>query len=141
MYSQNMDKKNSANASSTWACKHGCKVTKDPCQHLEALLPNPVTGDRNRPSFALAYVEDIEYTAYKYGDDGAFVMSDDKVKEFQREMRYCGLKEHEVDLLTAYYCHNMTYEEIVESLDLDCCVATVHNRIKRAKALVRKAHE
>ncbi len=105
-----MAKKKSAKKSTRpWKCSHGCKVTKTPCEHLEALLPKPETG--NSRQVKLRYMADPESLGVFNPD--FFLAGGPEVEErFVNLLRKFGLGMHEILLLTDRFVHNKTIAEI-----------------------------
>lgn len=102
---------------SSWECKEGCKPSKDPCKHLEKLLPRMDAGLYN---FSINKGKRVRYHAMSYSDvidsmaesvDATSIKAAE-IEGFKDYLSQFSLAPIDVDVLICRYVFNWTFEEI-----------------------------
>jgi hypothetical protein len=89
-----------------WVCKHGCKVTKVPCPHLEALLPAESRQSiYGTPSDQIELSQIIDTTNNL--DNQAF--------EFRAKLAKLGLMDEAITILVDKFVDDKSFEEIAKT--------------------------
>ena len=92
-----------------WKCPEGCKVTKNPCPHLEELLP-PINGGGTKMLTYYPSTDSITESMYIYPDPPDEV----KIDKFVKKCYKLGLNEYEIVLLVERLILKKSYHEIAK---------------------------
>ena len=111
--------------SEKWACDRGCDLKKEPCSHLEELLPQ--MGDKRLIRFDVSNMSLDVFQVYR----PTF-----SLEEFQDLMRSHGFVDSwDLELLTAKYFHGMSNRKITKDQNF-CSTRTTDRRLKALHALL-----
>lgn len=90
-----------------WACLE-CKPSKEPCEHLEALLPSMRDGSPPR------YVPDSVISAMTMNVFQVTFWSFDPTSFIELMRNYGITDKWDLDLLTAKYCRNLSAADVAK---------------------------
>jgi hypothetical protein len=94
----------------TWKCNKGCKLTEEPCEHLEKLLPKEGSGCFKPENSIYRNMENLGNITLDWGT-GA------QTEEGLRLMlEKHHMLEHEIEVLVERFVHNRTFKQIKEDL-------------------------
>ncbi len=101
--SKKEEKRSMEKSAKSWECPHGCRATKTPCEHLEALLPKP----RQRPILPFTELDTNQLAAPDKP-------SPDRELQFERFIAKLGLNESEKRLLRYRFLYNWSLRDIAD---------------------------
>lgn len=90
-----------------WACLE-CKPSKEPCEHLEALLPSMETGSRGH------HISDAAAAAMTMNAFQVTFWSFDPASFIELMRNYGITDKWDLDLLTAKYCRNLSAADVAK---------------------------
>lgn len=108
-----------------WVCSHNCPPRKEPCEHLEALLP-PVDAEKHViTDYSQASLDVFQVYYPKFS-----------LPEFEEKMRSFGfVEEWDLDLLTARYYYGQSLRQIEHEFSY-MSYQTVKRRLKKLHTLL-----
>ena len=105
------------NTKKTWQCAHGCKMTNQPCRHLESII----SDHRKEPLFesVAEYAGDCDNRAAP--EPSTFIIPEgikDRSYEmsFRKKLLKYGVASLTIDILVLHYIYDLNFREISEEL-------------------------
>lgn len=144
MGKQNFSKKQWQKSLANGECPYGCSLTKEPCKHLEAVIPSMDAGriyrDVTGEVKSLIFTDNLEILQ-KYAVKLDIELDDLQIEQFVTTLVDFGFDETVIQILADKYIHNKTYKDIQDKWGYPSehmVHNIVHHAIKRIERLLSK---